>query len=68
MQELGDSLEELGTEASTPGHKRQKLEGSHQGGRQHAFCPIGGSAQTFLYGVTEYLPVGRLQLRDVTPH
>lgn len=50
----------------TPGPARQKL-GSRPGGRPHALCLIGGSAQTFLYGVTEYLPVGRPGPRDVTP-
>lgn len=47
--------------------RETKVGGIPPRGRQHAFCPIGGSAQTFLYGVTGYLPVGRPRLRDVTP-
>lgn len=64
----GGSLKEvrnwgLGTPVT---QKQQKSRGGCQGSRAHFIFDY-GTTQTFLYGVTNYLPVEKPRLRDVTP-
>lgn len=69
MYSFGDSLKEVGTWGlGTGGTQKKTKVGGWRRVASTLLYLIGGTTQTFLYGVTGYLPVKRPRLRDVTYH